>query len=1714
MKKEVNLNINTNVDTEPIKQAKNEIEAFRRECANNSIQLKIDQKSLKVDTKGFFKAITSAKALEDQLRSVQKTAPKMIEALEKADTGFGYAEKFREELKDVSATFSDGSIIKGFDNITSKISEGFSLLAVDLGGRAQYIKDQIESALNEISSFDGSKNGIWGKPDLKSGNMDINQLERRIKLVKELFEYQDELEYLNGRRFKAANSPLGVSTDNMSSYTDSLQRTLETLKRYNLQTTEQLNKRNELIRKVQSTSWDSDIQKDAINNIKDDDKYNKAIESLKSYIENRKQLIAELQHNENELFSYDGVSTYVEQAYDKINAMQSCMDELQQLKLKQNGDKDGPIVGDFSKVIDSLNEVKEAINEIRDAFAPLTDAFANEESAMSKMIQASVSDLETLQAKYQEVFNNIQTLSQKEFNIVNNTFESNKGGKSEFLILRDEANELRRQIDLLTNDAVKIANAFNKSGINKSRIFDIGQTIQQAAMLTSSKSAFKKSEIENTIGFLRQYKQELIEFNNLINDTDLGKWKYDYDKPIVAQMPDEPQKAKVDVGSFNADSVINELKTLEEQSSEIFNNIKANFNSIFDFDTIAPNYGNIQSIIDTVYQQFVDLQNKINSLEFKLELPEISANKAESDIINSASDAIKNEGNAAQIAAAKKNAFADANKQVAASALHTATASQAAADGIKSEADEAESAVGSLNNIDGMLVGINDVADKYNRSKKKWDENRRSTLESRSKSIAESVNEYIRAAGIKASSIDTTILDREYKDSDGTPFSEEIAKFVVEGTDMLGKTVKITQEYNIARGTLEKASTKYHDAVNQFNLETAKSTAASQVKELQSQMGSFKIDLSDLTRAQNGIVDEDSFDVFTEKLSNAKQRLSELKSMLKSSKSLDPIVNSENMMSNLDTTVKTYRENIKKFSDVKGFKELEGSLDTINNKLKEFNDAKTEGNGNAMANAVAEINKEIAKYNSNLKLVQARYQENNRAAKEAAETDKKRIVEEKAMWDEHNDKKANAAEIERQTQLAYSIKAAQDAKEAEEQLKWEREEAEARQKLDLDVDKQVSALDKQIEQWRAKGQLTDDLRIKISQMRDSLYDVTHSSELSSWNKQWTILKNEVMEAKYATDAANQAQKQDAEAVNKLLQKRKEVYDNILQLKKQMDDADGDKEREVISKELKNQTTLSNVLTRQLATYKDINLQRKVTEQDNKFREQNDWYKSQKQIKAAADFDKSELESQKQNYKDILYIVEQLYDAQTALHKMNIDSSGNVHDADREKEIARVKEWASLLKEIYGIDIKYLYGSLNRSDLLTQEQKNKLLEREREYKQDIVDLTARAADKAATMQKKEQERANKKNQNYGKSEYDSATKFLKKMDANMALIGKDNASQNLKNLVNQYKEAYSKIAGLREQFENDASKSKDVGLTSQFDQSIQDADKLSKKIQEIFSETQKMENAMSVSGIGTPLPLEEFDLGNLQSSMIAYVNSLQQGEFAMTRFDVATNTMYGTLRQGDGIVQNVAVALNSGTNQLYAYATAVNKVSSEWDKFKSEVAGGAKQVLGMYFGFHEAMQALKTGFNSVKDIDIAMTELKKVTDATDESYTKFLKDAASTSSAIGSTISDFTEATSTFARLGYSIEESADMAEAAIIYKNVADGLDSVEDASQSIISTMAAFGIESNDVMSIVDKFNEVGNNFAITSAGIGEALQRSASALYSAGNTIDESIALVTAAM
>ena len=158
------------------------------------------------------------------------------------------------------------------------------------------------------------------------------------------------------------------------------------------------------------------------------------------------------------------------------------------------------------------------------------------------------------------------------------------------------------------------------------------------------------------------------------------------------------------------------------------------------------------------------------------------------------------------------------------------------------------------------------------------------------------------------------------------------------------------------------------------------------------------------------------------------------------------------------------------------------------------------------------------------------------------------------------------------------------------------------------------------------------------------------------------------------------------------------------------------------------------------------------------------------------------------------------------------------------------------------------------------------------------------------------------------------------------------------------------------------------------------------------------------------------------------------------------------------------------------------------------------------------QALGQVYTNVVNLDTAMTELKKVTDETDKTYQKFLTNAASRARALGATITDTVNATASFARLGYGIEDASKLADAAVVYKHVGDEIESIDEASNSVISTMQAFGVEASNVMSIVDKFNQIGNKFAISSGGVGEAMQRSAAAMQAAGNTIDETLALIAA--
>lgn len=207
---------------------------------------------------------------------------------------------------------------------------------------------------------------------------------------------------------------------------------------------------------------------------------------------------------------------------------------------------------------------------------------------------------------------------------------------------------------------------------------------------------------------------------------------------------------------------------------------------------------------------------------------------------------------------------------------------------------------------------------------------------------------------------------------------------------------------------------------------------------------------------------------------------------------------------------------------------------------------------------------------------------------------------------------------------------------------------------------------------------------------------------------------------------------------------------------------------------------------------------------------------------------------------------------------------------------------------------------------------------------------------------------------------------------------------------------------------------------------------------------------------------------------------------------------------EGLQRDLAAVRSSMEELGFTSETAGQKLTRLFkDHFNTAIAMA---------GLHLLQNGLQQTLQNVIDVDTAMTDLKKVSEGSSQDYANYLDSAGERAKSLGASITDVIGATSEFSRLGFNLEDASNLGDWATKYMNVSE-YTNIEDAAQSLVSTLQGFHLAADDVGSVVDRFNEVGNNYAISSEGLGEALKRSAAALYSGGNSLDESLGLVTAA-
>lgn len=375
-------------------------------------------------------------------------------------------------------------------------------------------------------------------------------------------------------------------------------------------------------------------------------------------------------------------------------------------------------------------------------------------------------------------------------------------------------------------------------------------------------------------------------------------------------------------------------------------------------------------------------------------------------------------------------------------------------------------------------------------------------------------------------------------------------------------------------------------------------------------------------------------------------------------------------------------------------------------------------------------------------------------------------------------------------------------------------------------------------------------------------------------------------------------------------------------------------------------------------------------------------------------------------------------------------------------------------------------------------------------------------------------AKNKKQYTGTTEMNAVTKQYNNLKQSDVLDQADLA------MVEEYKNQYDELIKLHSDLKSgeDERGLLDEGAQKDLLKMSLETKKLGQELEKAFTNSQRLKQ-LATTDSGSFNGKEIGDYSELQEGVDVYDAmraKLEELGATNIKVDRIHKTATGTIRNNNRTVSDLTVEYDKLTNSLGRYKKqereSLTGVPAFLNGFQKKF-NSIMQYLTMTMSIHQVMAQLRKGVQYVREIDLALTELKKVTDETEETYDRFLQTAAKTGARLGATISAVTEATATFAKLGYSMEQATEMAEAAIVYKNVGDNIASTEDAADSIISTMKGFKLEATEAMEIVDRFNEVGNRFAITSQGIGEALRLSASALSEGGNSLDESIGLITAA-
>ena len=139
----------------------------------------------------------------------------------------------------------------------------------------------------------------------------------------------------------------------------------------------------------------------------------------------------------------------------------------------------------------------------------------------------------------------------------------------------------------------------------------------------------------------------------------------------------------------------------------------------------------------------------------------------------------------------------------------------------------------------------------------------------------------------------------------------------------------------------------------------------------------------------------------------------------------------------------------------------------------------------------------------------------------------------------------------------------------------------------------------------------------------------------------------------------------------------------------------------------------------------------------------------------------------------------------------------------------------------------------------------------------------------------------------------------------------------------------------------------------------------------------------------------------------------------------------------------------------------------------------------------------------------MTNLKKVLGDTESISSSFMGNMHDLAMKMGTQSDKAVEAVEMWKKTGESLGDSQTLAKTTLMANLVGDVGD-VETAQQYLIAPMKAFNKDASETIQIVDQLNKLSNEMATDFNEIGDGLSRSASVMSVAGNSLEQTTAMI----